>query len=147
MTADPKTVRALLCDFAGIEKYKKFVAEASRSIANRKRLRFWQESLWETFVRSFPDCALSEDEFKATFLVCELHGCELLQKDVPVIDACIDYAREYEVDWIKYFPHASVSAFYTMGASKTSSRRDIWYCPDCDLIRGMTKWADTKPDE
>jgi hypothetical protein len=147
MTVDAKMVRALLCDFAGEEKYKKFVAEATRSIASRKRLRFWQESLWEAFVRSFPDCELSEDEFKTTFRVCELHDCELLQKDVPVIDACIDYAREYEIDWIRSFPHASVDAVSTEGARKTSSRHIIWYCPDCDLVRGMTKWADKKPDE
>jgi hypothetical protein len=37
MTADAKIVRALLCGFAGEEKYKKFVAEATQSIASRKR--------------------------------------------------------------------------------------------------------------
>jgi hypothetical protein len=83
---------------------------------------------------------MSHEDLCATFRICELHGCELQTKTVPVVDGCVDYVSEYQRDMIERFPHATRDFVSTEGGPKKSNQELISYCPECDGVRETTRW-------
>lgn len=139
----PHEIRSRFKHHTGDASVSKFVAHVHRFAHYRGRLRHWQEQLWTDFIAANPDCQLSHDELCVTFHICELHGCELQSKSVPVVDGCVDYAQEYERDMIELFPHAAREFVSTEGRPKTSNRELVSYCPECDAVRETTRWRAT----
>ena len=140
-----KEIRARFKRHSGDERYAKFIKAIHFFAKFHGRLRHWQEILWGDFIATNPECHMSHDDLCATFRICELHGCELQCKTVPVVDGCVDYAREYERDMVEHFPHAARDFVSTEGRPKQSNREQIWYCPECDAVRDTTKWSATNP--
>ena len=140
MVPSANEIRSRFKRHAGNEPFSKFIVAIHRFAQCRGRLRHWQEILWSDFVATNADCQMSHEDLCATFRICELHGYELQSQTVPVVDGCVDYAREYERDMIERFPHATRDFVSTEGRPKKSSRETIWYCPECDTVRETTRW-------
>lgn len=137
-------VRSRFRRFAGDARFARFIAAVHGFAGYRGRLRHWQEQLWTDFISANPDCSMTHDELCAVFRICELHGCDLQSKRVPVVEGCVDFAPEYIHDRIERFPHASPDVVSTEGRPKQSNWESIWYCATCDGVRENTRWRTLK---
>jgi hypothetical protein len=131
---DAASLRRQLAEFLGDEQYRRFVAELRRG----GRLRFWQEREWERFTTAHPDSIASLDDLLAALRVCELHGVELLQDEVAVVEGNIDLTERYVRARREEFPNAAAGPLYTEGAPSPGPTVDVWYCPVCR--QAETQW-------
>ena len=116
--------RVLFKEFAGIERFRKFVDQLHRTKHRRTGLRFWQEELWNEFVATHSDFAMSMDDLRSALAICELHEIDLVSVVVPVFRGCIDYAPDYISDMIKMFPHSTPDQISTEGSDQEIDRSE-----------------------
>jgi len=60
-------------DFAGAEKFRKFVSQLHRTKYRKTGLRYWQHELWNAFVALYPEYSMSADDLRTALAICELH--------------------------------------------------------------------------
>jgi hypothetical protein len=137
--SDHANFREHFKEFAGTEKFRKFVEQLHRTKYRKTGLRYWQQELWNTFVATYPEYAMSTEDLSIALAICELHELQLEPVVVPVFRGCIDYAPDYIADMIKMFPHSTPDQILTEGGEHKIDPT-IWICRECDNVRNRSKW-------
>jgi hypothetical protein len=104
---DARELRLKFRDFAGPDRYRKFVRSINRACRCKRRLLFWQERLWDEFLTETPVARSSGDIF-AAFGACDVHDCILHEphiddglpviRDTPDADDAIENAFPFARD-------------------------------------------------
>ena len=103
---DTADLRLRFRNFAGPDRYRKFVRSINRVSRAKGRLLFWQEQLWGDFVSSGARAGLFSDPI-AICAVCDVHDCSLEAtrngyspsdiRDTPEADDAIDQLFPYAI--------------------------------------------------
>src|SRR5262245_30366066 len=89
-------LRASFRDFAGSDRYQRFVRTLNRECRRKGHLFFWQEDLWNEFVATTPEAPTSEETIMEVFRTCDVHGGDLTtaSSDDPLPE--IRHTPEYD---------------------------------------------------
>ncbi|TWT34484.1 hypothetical protein [Blastopirellula retiformator] len=136
---DAAEIRQLFREMLGDAQFHKFLVAMPHDVTGQK-LRYWQQEAWEQFQTNYPAIRLTFPELVAIFRICQLHGSELVQKQVKVFQGCVDYAHEYWEQRRKLFPNAPLPLFSTEGRTMQKQSTAIWYCPECERVERESKW-------
>jgi hypothetical protein len=138
---DAQKLRILFRDFAGEDRYRKFVRAIDGACQSKHRLLFWQQDLWQEFVLAIPLAPLaprSDSEILAAFRVCYCHGCDL--RPPPEGERLPEIRRtpESELAGESLFPFAEGRGFICPLCREArqkwiSENRDL-----CNLLRRRT---------
>lgn len=129
---DCQTVRAKFELFAGTGKYRKFVLALNEQSA--KRLRFWQEQLWEPFRADHNLDARSFDELRALFRYCHIHGNDLDAGVVPVVYGTQRPRSDNEINReLDQYPYARP---FVRGPCwiEEATEVSVFYCSQCRTV-------------
>ena len=127
-------IRRRLLNFLGDDRFCKFLRAMPRS-SEGTRLRYWQQDVWDAFVLLNPDCSPNYEELVGIFRICELHGEELVQYQVPVFNGCVDYTKEFWETRRQHFPNAALDRISTEGRAIEAVSGTMWVCNRCEEIR------------
>lgn len=134
----PSEFRERFKEWIGAERFREFVKALHQTCGRTSRLRFWQVEIWRSFVSENPRFELSNDDLVDRLRICELHEDELVRKEIPATNDCIDYTRDYECAWVTEFPHATMEMI-TVSPEYTKRTHPIWVCSTCDEVRNASK--------
>jgi hypothetical protein len=128
-------VRVSFRDFAGQERYRRFVRTLNRECRRKQRLFFWQEELWRQFVASTPGAPTDEATIMNTFRICDVHGCDL--EALPCTDLSprpdeIRHTAEFDEAHKALFPLAAGGELVCI---QCRSERQRWIADNLDLCR------------
>jgi hypothetical protein len=126
---DAAKLRQALSTFLGADWFRGSV----QRLWEKGRLRFWQERVWERFVRAHPEFAVGENERAVALRVCWVHGEELQQDAVDIVESDC-YVRPYRAA----FPFAASGPVYVEGAPFSHRAATVWFCPQCR--KGAAEW-------
>jgi hypothetical protein len=118
-----ETLRSMFAREIGQEEYRRFL---EAGVAGR--LRYWQEQLISRFVLAHPELSLAAGELEHALRVCEVHGDELVEGNVPGLAADIDYVKPPESGSL--FPKANISPI-GLGSGAIERPVSVWFCPSC----------------
>src|SRR5262245_29494007 len=104
---DIAEIRTEFKQFAGPERFRKFVRFVGNECRSKGRLFFWQEQLWNEFASKFPNARLSPEEILRVFCICDAHGCELGDLPPEAHSSKIRWTPEYDRAEETLFPLAS----------------------------------------
>lgn len=131
--------RARFKEFSGAETYSRFVKALHHKTPGPRQLRFWQQDLWESFLRTNPDCSMTVDDLKAVLRICELHEVDLVSVEVPAVRECIDYDPSFIAAMAASFPHAT-PAQVMVGDTCEWKTATVWTCAACDEVQNCYRW-------
>lgn len=78
-------------------QFRKFIKECNETPSQRRRLRFWQQDLWDLFIKEHAEFAeLNFTEIRSAFYLCHVHLKPLRQVEIPIQKGlwCITYSPE-----------------------------------------------------
>lgn len=108
---DGGEVRAAFRNFAGEERFRRFVRAASQKCPEKGCLFFWQEQLWGKFVATVAGVGMRQNEILQAFRICDVHGCELEPPPTDNTSTEIRDTPEYEQALRTLFPLATSHYF------------------------------------
>jgi hypothetical protein len=124
--ADPAALRQALTAFLGAERFRKLI----KQFHSAGRLRFWQEQAWSGFVTAHPEFAVTLDELTGVLRICWVHGAELQNDTIQIIDGNVDFADWYVRVKAVEFP-CSASSVWSEGYPLPARSIGVWFCPEC----------------
>jgi hypothetical protein len=142
---DAIALRNEFSTFVGDEKYRAFVELLNRAPISLKRLRFWQQELWDSFVQANPHWPTDFGLAREAFRVCQLHGHSLILDTVCAPAAQIRRTETQSPDMRR--PHTPMEFFYDFPYpgwgvdpanypdSSDTRLMETWYCPECRRLR------------
>jgi hypothetical protein len=154
-------LRTEFAAYCGDSLYHRFVRVLNTTCQTKRRLRYWQESVWSEFVQrqaesgepcfaeSFESGEGPFEQANRLLHVCDVHGCELAHGAAPVVYGLVCYpdcfldAREAE------FPFANAIAFRGCGCDGPHGEMDeeaaVEYCPECR--RRYEAWRESHEEQ
>ncbi len=132
---------ALFRDFAGRDRYRKFVRTLNRRSRKKGRLFFWQEELWGEFAANHPGAPMSKEAIMDAFRICDVHNCRL--------DAAPGNDPPLEIRDTPEYDHAFETLFPFAGGGDLvcaicRSERSRWISENldvCRILRNKTTYA------
>ena len=102
----------------------------------------WQEDIWESFTRKYPEVPFTTDQLYTVLRVCPVHYCDLQSDVVPVVYGLIVFEDGYFEAQESEFPLANEISFggCCIDASVTTKEAD--YCPACRA--SLKRWVNQK---
>lgn len=150
---DTHELRTEFAAFCGDSLYHRFVRVLNTTGRAKRRLLYWQETVWREFAERraamddpwFADPSTSPFEMAERLLrVCDVHDCELASGSARIVYGFVCYpdsfldAREAE------FPFANAVAFGGCGcdipAGESGDEVAVCYCPECR--RRLEAWRE-----
>jgi hypothetical protein len=131
--------------FAGNQQFRAFVHALNKAPLSLKRLRYWQEELWKSFISSHPMFPADFGKVREAFRICELHGCRLLGDAVHAPAGQIqhretqspDHPFPVDLPGIEDCPHDGWGVDPAEWEGCGTRLIDIWYCPECRNRRAI----------
>ena len=135
---DKIRIRKLFADFAGPDKFYRFMFKLNRNAACREgELFLWQEKLWESFLKTHQIEKMEQAEILDIFTYCHRHNEEL----VPGIpDNINNYFKQLSKKYprethrrlaAKYFPYAAYAEPVSDPVFGGQKPGKTWHCPAC----------------
>ena len=139
----PIALRESFRAFAGDENFRRFVHAINTAPFRLKRLRYWQEELWNEFRATTPDCTESYAEIQQLFAICEVHGYELERDTVLAPYSQLRYHRTESPDSglhsgmmdTKQYPYPGWGVSPSDWPPAENRMVDVLYCPRCRELR------------
>ena len=133
---DAATLRISFRDFAGQDRYRKFVRTINRQCRTNGRLFFWQEQLWREFLTRVSEAPASEGEIMNLFRVCDIHDCDLAVAPENEAPPEVRHTAQYDDALEKLFPFASGGKLV---CGQCQAERSRWIAENADLCRILRK--------
>jgi len=130
---DADKIKTAFREFAGDERYRKFVRAISQRCPEKGRLFFWQEQLWNEFSSAHPEDTTSQGEILRILRVCYIHNSDLAPMP-PVDEPAAEFRRtpEYDQAVDNLFPLATGHFFY---CPECHRERQEWMSEHAELCR------------
>lgn len=127
---EPSIARQALLDVAGPAGYKRFLAELNGRCQSKKRLFYWQESLWDQVQARLGRQIADFETIAGLFRQCHVHTSELERQVVPVVYGTFQLTGSHIEAMEASFPYAN-EVFLGPCWHEPPTHREIFYCPDC----------------
>ncbi|GAA5162135.1 hypothetical protein GCM10025770_12510 [Viridibacterium curvum] len=134
---DPQAAREAMRSAFGAERYAKFVSELNGRCQAKKRLFYWQESMWDQVQKTLGTHITDFEEVSNLFRHCHVHGSELKSELVPVLYGTHQLTGKYIDTMESLFPHAN-SVFLGPCWHESPTERKVFFCELCREAR--EKW-------
>lgn len=123
--------------FCGEERYQKFLGKLTTTCKEKGRLLFWQQDLWDAFIREHIAYAHLTFAYLADPVVaCPVHGSLFLSDRVPIEYGLIRYSAAYQEARNTLFPYAHT---HVLGGCCVEEEKEweVLYCPECRQAEQM----------
>jgi hypothetical protein len=134
---DDFALRHQFSRFAGHEKFRDFVRALNWAPIELKRLRFWQQQLWDSFVQANPQWPSDFSHAREAFRICEVHRQSLIRDKVWGAGApsnetqSPDMRRPNTPCEFIMFPYPGWGLDPAKWPDGYLKLIEIWYCPEC----------------
>jgi hypothetical protein len=139
----PQRARAVLLSLYGSERYEKFVAKLNSDCRAKRRLQYWQETMWKGVEQKLEVQAADFETIAALFRVCHVHGAELKPDQVPIVYEKMQLTGSFITAMESLFPHSHDTAYGGCGYEKTK-QREVLFCEECR--QSKMAWQKQSPE-
>ena len=126
-SVDPHEAREAMRSTFGAERYTKFVSELNGRCQAKKRLFYWQESMWNEVQKTFGIRITDFEEISNLFRHCHVHGSELKTESVPVLYGTRQLTGKYIETMESLFPYAN-TVFLGPCWHEPPTERQVFFC-------------------
>jgi hypothetical protein len=125
--------------FCGTDDYRRFLRALNTTCLDRGRLFYWQERLWARFAESQAETLPTEyAEIASAFRLCDVHGNELTQGEVPAVSGLFRYPDGYWDAHSAEFPFANT--YVALGCRGEDGVANVYYCQACRAHMAQSRW-------